>query len=67
MSRIASIENYCFVGLLGSCGSAVVVWTYGMFRRKPFGAVPAAIWMTLLLLALACGVVIAAIDLLNLR
>jgi hypothetical protein len=67
MSTVASIENYCFLGLLGSCGAAVVAWTYGMFRRKPFGAIPAAIWVALLALALVCGVVIAVIEFLNLR
>ncbi len=56
------VENYCFLALLVSCAVATVAWFVGMLRRKPFGAMPAAVWVLLITVALLCAAIIGGIE-----
>lgn len=56
-----TVESYCFLILVASAALAVVAWLTGMLRRKPFGAIPAVLWIVLVVVALACSAIIAII------
>ena len=56
-----TVETYCFVVLLIAAVLALAAWIFGMLRPS-FGALPAALWITLVTVQLACAAIIGAIE-----
>jgi hypothetical protein len=56
-----SVETYCFIFLLVSAILALGAWIFGMVRPS-FGALPAALWITLVAIQLACAAIIGVIE-----
>jgi hypothetical protein len=48
--------------LLVCCLLAFFTWLFGMIRRKPFGAWPAAFFVGLLLIVLVCSGMIGYLE-----
>lgn len=61
MIRWLTVETYCFVILVASVALALAAWISGMLR-KSFGALPAALWIALIIIALGCTAIIAMIQ-----
>jgi hypothetical protein len=55
-------ESLCFVVVIVCCVCALAAWLVGMLRPKGFGALPAALWIGLLTIALLCSGVIGVLD-----
>jgi hypothetical protein len=62
MSRRDDVENVFMAVLLVSSASAVAAWIGGMLRRRPFGALPAALWVVLVVTSLLCAAVVAVFE-----
>jgi hypothetical protein len=58
----ATVESYCSVILLASGASAALAWLVGMLRPKGLGALPAAVWLGLITMALICSAVIGFLE-----
>jgi hypothetical protein len=63
MARSATLESLCFLVLIICCVLALLTWVVGMVRPKGFGARPAALYVTLLLIALLCSGAIGFLEL----
>jgi hypothetical protein len=60
--RRATIETFCFDIVVLCCLTAFCIWCFGMLRPKGFGAVPAALWVGLLITALLCSGTIGLLE-----
>ena len=60
--RLATVESFAFIVLLACCGLAFLSWIVGMLRPRGFGALPAALWIGLLVVALLCSGTIGFIE-----
>jgi hypothetical protein len=60
--RRETVESYCFFALLLCCVFALLTWLLGMLRPKGFGALPAALWISLLTIVLLCSGVIGILE-----
>lgn len=60
--RRTSVESLCFMVLIGCCLLAFLTWLLGMVRPKGFGAFPAALYVTLLLIALLCSGIVGFLE-----
>jgi hypothetical protein len=60
--RPATVESLCFLVLIVCCVLAFLTWLVGMVRPKGFGAWPAALYITLLLIALLCSGTIGFLE-----
>jgi hypothetical protein len=63
--RPTDVESLSFDLLVVCCASAVIAWLVGMLRPKGFGAFPAALWVSLLTVALLCSATIGVIEFLH--
>ena len=62
MIRRTTVETYCFYALLLCCLAALLAWILGMVHPKPFGAIPAAVWIGMVVTAIVLSGVIAVLE-----
>ena len=63
--RPTDVESLSFDVLLVCCLSAAIAWVVGMLRPKGFSALPAALWVSVLTVALLCSATIGVIEFLH--
>jgi hypothetical protein len=60
--RRTDVGSFCFLLLVMCRSLALIMWIVSMLRRNEFGALPAGMWTSLLIVVLLCSGILGVLD-----